>query len=441
MRRAFFSLILVVVGCHGSNSSGSGDDANGGDDGGIPPNGVALTITNPPTTPAMFTFVVGYQDGDGAWTVAPAPTNHTYQLPITSDHYGVAYTCAVTGANVTNATVSLGYFHTSEQPSLTVSLPARCTDPPPAPVKLSGTIMNPPANGGQLVVAVGNRTGIVTRGNGATTYTLMIEPGTYDLFALHTGGIVGGGAGTVDDIVVARGVAITADTTHDIDFATAVAPQSFDVTIAQQQGSQVQYSTTLTAAGPTTVALDTQVAGGGGGGMPMYKALSLAAADMVATDLYTERIVVASTGSTSSQTSFTATPAALTYTAPAAFTGAMATVPATTPYPEVAVTWPGYTNAIGYAVELRQGCVAQANCTTWSAIVSASYAGASPKFQMPDLSMLAGWDAKLQLVTGRAVAGQVAAETSTAGAKDLAAPAPTPGSTRTSASQAFTAMP
>ncbi len=51
------------------------------------------TLVNQPTAPADFSFVVAFEDGDSAWSLAPAPAGDVYTLPISSDHYGVGYTC------------------------------------------------------------------------------------------------------------------------------------------------------------------------------------------------------------------------------------------------------------------------------------------------------------------------------------------------------------
>jgi hypothetical protein len=61
---------------------------------------------------------------------------------------------------------------------------------------------------------------------------------------------------------------------------------------------------------------------------------------------------------------------------------------------------------------------------------------------MPDLSMLTGWDARLQLQTGVAVTVSVTAGTSTLGVTDLpSVDPPAAGTKRTSASNASTVTP
>jgi hypothetical protein len=123
----------------------------------------------------------------------------------------------------------------------------------------------------------------------------------------------------------------------------------------------------------------------------------------------------------------------LTFVAPAPFGGVLTSVPTKTPYPEVLLTWNAYANAIGYASVARQGCGTTCTCVTWSMAASATYVGASPALQMPDLSGLTGWDSRLQFVMGTAINGEIDAETSTAGSGDFEDPNPISGTVRTNA--------
>jgi hypothetical protein len=121
----------------------------------------------------------------------------------------------------------------------------------------------------------------------------------------------------------------------------------------------------------------------------------------------------------------------------------LTSVPTTTPYPELLLQWNPYASAIGYGVVARQGCGgAGATCVSWTIGVSATAAGATPSFQMPDLTALTGWDSRLQFVTGTAVDGAIAGQTSTAGSGDFVGPSiPAAGTTRTSAAFGFTITP
>ncbi len=434
-------LSLFAIGCGSSNP---GTTSDGGTDGSsavdAPPAGssVTLTLVDHPTTPATFSFIAAFQDGDGAWAVAPAPSGDVYTLPITSDHYGVGWTCI--GSGDLQREVNLAYFTVAERSSLTLTIPARCTDRGATGVKLSGAIANPP-NSGTLTVAVGNRTATA---DNAGTYALEVPPGTYDVFVLHSAAAQAAGSTdlTVDKVLVHRGLAITAAMTQGFDFANAVAVQSFPVTTGTATpGAKTTVDTTIVAGG-TTTALVTQT-------KAPFTTESLALSQIAATDVYIQQIAVATAGSTLRVQDATATPALLTYTAPATLGGALAAVPTATPYPEVKTTWTAYTDAVGYTWGQAQAQTAaqcattgNAGCTvTWVADISAAYAGTATSFQMPDLSMLAGWSASFQLLAGTQVLGTIEAETSSAGPSDFPTDTPPVGTQRTFARAAWTVTP
>jgi hypothetical protein len=141
-------------------------------------------------------------------------------------------------------------------------------------------------------------------------------------------------------------------------------------------------------------------------------------------------------------------PSAQTYPSPPALGGAIATVPVTTPYPEVKTVWTAYANAVGYTWSASQPLTAaqcgSANpCTvSWSTAISAGYAGSQPSFQMPNLSQLAGWSASFQFVPGTTVSGEVFAQTSSAGESDFPPALPALGGTnRRFASSSYSVTP
>ncbi len=453
MRTFLASVILCALAACGSNSSTSTADGPPGDGNGTgapdAPNGggnVTVTLTNQPGTPATFDFIVAYQDGDGAWKVAPAPSGDTYTLPIASGRYGVAWTCSATAGGVGGGAfrlVDLTYFTVAERPSLTMTIPNRCTDRASVtPVTITGTISNRPAAGGRLSVALGSgRPAFVSATTG--TYSIDVAPGTYDLIVTHSpatggGGPGGGGDVVVDQAFVQRGLAVTAAATQDVDFSKASATQTFPVTVTGNGTAST--STTLYAGG--TVATLVRDA------TTPFETNALATADGKSTDVYLQSITVAGAGQSATTESATATPAAETYAAPAALGGAIATVGAATPYPQIKTTWTAYANAIGYNWAVTQALTGTA-CGTgtaacavdWTATISNGWLGTAGSYQMPDLSAVTGWNAIFQPATGTMITGAVEAETSSAGASDFPFGAPAAGTTRTRASSDFTVTP
>ncbi len=443
--RLLLACSILAAACGSSSSSHHPDGSSGGDGSGTGGDGsgsgggttVSITITNAPTNAAMFTFLVAYQDGAGAWALAPAPSGGVYSFTVQSPAWGFAYTCigTVGGTGIANQVrqVIEAHFAVSERTSLTLTLPPRCTDANPMNVGLAGTIQNR-MGGGNDLVDFGNRTAVAT---GQDTYAMETPPGTRDAIMLHV--TSGGNAGdfTADGAVLARDLAVTAATMHDFDEDTAVATQTFPV-LATTAGRITATTLLYTANGTTaTIARNTtQLVTG-----------SLAASQMAAGDVYDQQIQVAGSGQTATVTNATATPAAQTYAAPAPLGGATATVPATTPYPEVKTTWGAYTGAVGYTWTATQTlaaaqCGGQTACTvTWAAALSPGVTGGSPSYTMPDLSALTGWSASLQLVTGTMVTGTVEAMTSTAGAMDFPAGVPAAGTQRVLVRSDYTVTP
>jgi hypothetical protein len=437
-------LIASAIGCggHSSATDANGDDGAGGDD--APGGGgtVMLTLTNRPTNAAMFTFLVAFQDGSDPWKLAPAPTGDTYALPVSSAAYAVAYSCvanlpSAAGPPRQNRELVSAAFTVAERTSLTFDIPPRCTDRI-TNVGVSGTVSNRGNGGGAFQVAFGDKTANVNANTGA--FAFETPPGTHDLLVLHVapGGGIGGDV-IVDRVAVQRGLGVTAATTANVDFSTSQATQSFTDTITVPGLARVSDDTVLYSAGDTNPSLVSD-------GTSPFTSGSLAAVQMTSGDLYDQQITVSGNGQTAITTIASATPAAQTYVAPAPLGGAIATVAAATPYPQVATMWSSYTNAIGYGwAATQQLAAAQCNnnlcTTTWTAAISPGVAGASPKFQMPDLSALAGWSANLQFATGTMVTGTVQAMTSSAGAGDFPAGKPTAGTTRTFVRSGWTVTP
>jgi hypothetical protein len=450
MRSSFTSFaIAVALAACGGNSSGTNTDATGGGDGtgGGPdtPGGnatsISVTLTNHPNTAATFSFLVAYQDGSGPWQLAPAPTGDTYTFSVTAPAWGVVWTCipaAPTGAATAQIRqVAAYHFAVAERTSLSIDVPPRCSDRNPTNVGLTGTVSNR-SGGGAYLVSYGGRTVIANPATGA--FALETPPGTRDLFLLHA--TPGGATGdyVVDKVVVARGVTVSAATVHNLDASTAVNAQQFTVTVAAPMAAQVSVSTTLDTASGTAPVLVQETTG-------TFASVALAASQATSGDVYDQTIQVTGAGQRSIVENVTATPGDQTYVAPTPLGGATSTVAATTPYPMISTSWAHYTDAVGYVWNATQRppvaqCGGPTACAiVWAAALSPGVTGASPAYQMPDLSSLAGWNASLQLVTGTLVDGGAEAMTSTAGAMDFPAGTPAAGTQRTFVRSAYTVTP
>lgn len=422
-RHLLASLLTILGGCssHDGTTSNVDADVNGnGDappgDGNASPTTITVTLTNKPNTASTFSFVAAYQDGAGAWQAAPTPTNDTYTFTVSAPVWAFAWTCVT--ASAATREVNLYYFTVVEATSLTVAVPDRCTDRTPTAVALNGTISNPPV-GGSLAVGFGHSSVAASTGV-STTYAMTPLPATHGLVVGHAATAVGGDVVT-DKAAIQRALAVSgATTTANVDFSNAQTTQSATVTVTTTTGQTPNVSTTLYTADGTVYTMVNQTTG------PNFSSTGLAGALAQAGDVYNQQIQVSSTGAVAVVQSWVASVANQTYSAPVALGSVTSTVPTTMPYPEIKTTWAKYTNAIGYDWSATQaltgaGCGAGGgNCSViWTARLSAGSAGTSPSTQMPDLSMLTGWDAKFQMQPGTNVTGSVRAATSSAGESDF----------------------
>jgi hypothetical protein len=435
MRWLLFASLAIGFGCGGHDTavidaSGNGDGNGSATDGavtdttGANPSTVTLTLNNRPNNAAMFSFIVAYQDGSGPWTIAPAPVGDTYSFTVNAPVYGVAWTCIATVAGPTSQRqVTAAHFAKVERTSVTMDVPARCTDRNTF-VGLSGNVTN--TGGGFVLVQYGERAAFAAN-NG--NYAFEVQPGTRDLIVSHLSPTGIGNDFAADASVIQRGVTINAMTTRNIDFSTAVATQSFPVTVGAPVNTRVSTRTTLFTTGTTFASLVNET-------VPAFETISLDATQMDAGDVYDQSITVGSAGQFATTTNATAAPAALTYAAPTPLGGAIASVPTTNPYPQIKTTWAAYSNTIGYNFVALQTltqpqCGGGPACTIgWTTYLSPGVTGSSPTYQMPDLSGLTGWNAKLQPITGTQVVGTMQAMTSTAGVTDFPPARPTVGTQR-----------
>jgi len=446
MRWLLGSVAALAIGCGGHNNSSNPDAPVGpgfdGSDYDAPSAGgttIQVTLTNRPDQAAMFSFVVAYQDGSGPWQLAGAPSGDTYTFDVNSPSWAVAWTCnaVVNGQNgaLSLRNVTEAHFAVAERTMLTMDVPPRCTDRDPPLVALSGTVNN--RSGGFYVVNFGDRSAIVGQQG---TYRILTPAGTHDLVLRHLQFSGSTNDYTVAETAIDRGVAVTADTAHDLDASIAVATQAFNVDVTPPQNGRAQATTLLYSAGGTqaTMARVGQ----------NYQSIALDPAQAAAGDVYDQQILVAAAGQTAIVTNATATPGDQTFTAPDPLGGATSTVPATAPYPQILTTWAPYANIVGYTWTAAQqpslpDCGGTTPCLiTWSALLSPGVTGNSPGYRMPDLSALTGWDPAVAFVAGTQIAGYAEADTSSAGASDFpAATPPAVGTQRVMVRSDFTVTP
>ena len=434
MNRFLWLVTAVAFGCGSSggaadvdNDAGTGGDGDGGDggDGGTAgTSSVTLTLTNRPMNANMFSFVVAYQDGSSPWQLAPAPTGDVYTIPISAPSYGVAYMCigSTTGNQSSQQrSVTSAHFAVGERTSVTLDVPPRCSDRMQGGVTLSGNISNRPI-GGVLVVQFGGRSAFV--GSQTGNFTMQVPTGTRDLIVTHAVP-EGNGDFYVDEAVVIRDVAITANAIHSIDFSTSESTNFFTVDASDAPtNARVVASTTLYTANGTTTSLVREAQN--------WEATALADVQKRPTDIYDLSIAVSTQGAGATVTHATAAPADQTYVAPAPLGDVATTVPTKMPYITLESTWPAYPAAIGYLWNATQtlSCSGSLTCSImWTSFLSPGVVGTSPAYRMPDLAALAGWKDAFELGTAPIV-GSVTAVTSSAGGADFPTGIPAAGTDR-----------
>jgi hypothetical protein len=448
MRSVCVGLVMLALAACGSSGSsspdGGGDDGDGsidptGDGGTTGPRTVKLTLANRPMNAAQFSFFVAYQDGSAPWQAAAAPSGDTYSFEINAPSYGVAYGCIgnVTGTTTTQLrTVTTAHFAVGERTELAFDVPARCSDRNGDNVMLTGTITNRPASG-VLVVWFGNRSSFV--GSQSGSFAISTPSGTRDLIVTH-GVPEGNGEFYADEAVVLRDVAVTGPTTRTIDFNTAQPTQYYPVTVnVPNLNARVFASTTLYTANGTALPLVRETTS--------WETDALAAAQMRATDVYDQSIVVSTLSTSITVTNATSAPAAQTYVAPAPLGIVNAAVDATMPYVMLQSMWPAYANTVGYAWNATQQltsqqCAGNLPCTiAWTSYVSPGVSGATPGFRMPNFAGVMGFKPAFGLSSSAAVVGGVTAVTSTAGAGDFPPATPANGTQRTFVRSDFSVTP
>lgn len=447
--RALPVLVALLVGWAGCGANytlpidarmmGGDGDGVGSNPGGT---AISFTLNDLPSDPSLFSFVAAYQDGDGPWMPAPTPVTDQYSFTVTSPTWGFAYTCestiTTTGTNTQSERDVVTYrFAVAEHAGFTATLPPRCTDQN-MNFTLSGTVQNRKTTGAYIVHYNG-RTSQVVAATGA--YSLQTPMATADLIVVHA--TDGGNKGDLiaDSVFVQRAFPVTATTTQNINGNTFTATTQAGVTVNGTVVREVAATVLYTMSGTTADLVHMTKA-------PL-KTESLGAAQVAATDVYEQEITVSTTaGQSVTTTNATATPAAETYTMPAALGAATVTSAGSTPYPRLTTSWSAYPGAVGYTLVETQSSTTAAACNglapcvmIWTAALGPGAAGTSPTYTMPDLSGIAGWNTDLQLVAGTSVNGTVTAVTSSAGATDYPVGIPAAGTTRVFASAEYSVTP
>jgi hypothetical protein len=421
--------LALLVACGGSHKAPDAAEQIDAPD--VLPVAITVTLTDRPNTPATFSFIAAYQDGTGAWQAAPTPTGDTYTFGVTSGMWSFAWTCVTP----IEREVQMYRFTVAERTALTdqIFLPG-CTDRNPTPIPLSGTITSPPAAGTIEVAWGGSNVAATTSSSGmAYTFDPGVPPGTHDLLATHRAP-VGGSSFTVDSAVLQTGVAVTASTTQAIAFASSHATQTAAIT--NVPANALVFSG-MTTAGGTSEELSFYTAPPAAGG---YLAIGLNASQAQPGDVYVQLIGAIVSGESLNTETYDAAATAHSWLAPPLLGNATSTVATTTPYPQIRTTWPAYTSTFGYTWSASENLTPAAcggmGCTvSWDAYVSPGVGGASPQFELPDLSAVAGWDPRLALQTGTMATILVGAGTSSAGPSDFPpALVPAVGTVRTHAS-------
>ena len=215
------------------------------------PSAITLTVPAHPTDATTYKYVVAFQDGDGPWTLAPAPVGDDYLLPIVSDRYGVLVTCSGLWQRQGGASiVQTEYFTRAETTRVQIDLSA-CGDP-----RVLGRIEGTVSNAGvQNPVGLAVDDFLSVRSGGGS-YSLPAPLGKRDVIASQEG------AYQIDRMLIERDLQVASTTPLNVDFVPAVATEQHTL-IADTLASDERLSTFnyFTTANGTRVRMS-------GGGQP-----------------------------------------------------------------------------------------------------------------------------------------------------------------------------
>jgi hypothetical protein len=365
---------------------GPADDGGGGGAGGG--SGTRITLTN--VTPARGNTLawVGWNEGDGPWKTLE-PAGGGYAFSVGGARFGVAFVCdrpdGVSG-EVVQATVA-------ELRALDIDCGR---NPSSTTHALGGKIAGlDGAAGAQVSVLAGARWGTVVAMDGAAsaTYASQVPDDTYDVAAFAQI------AGRTTRAVLRRGVAISADTVLDLDFAAgglALVEQPLAVhgaPAAPAAGQQLTVDVSLrTGRGAVVGWNDTTM------GQPADRYAAFAAADLGPEDQQEVLVVSfeqgAGTFDLRGVVRGVRAPRPLEVTLPPAFSSARVTAAAGGSGLRPRMTFEPYEGAVLYQMDAHDA--GQTRPVGWLAIVSAAWLAGATSYELPDFSGARGFDDAFQ---------------------------------------------
>jgi hypothetical protein len=428
MTRAWLGVLVFVVACTGADD-GASDDANpsgmgdGKADEPTPPTTITVRLTD--RTSGVSNFIAAYQEGTKPWQAAPAPAGDTYTFVVTAPTWSFAWACANKVGEEWHADAHVMSYATSEMKSLVV--PEGCPHAIKT-IKVGGTVTNAPI-GPRYSVYWGERSG-GTLQNGTNTFTfeLQRQPGTHDLYAA-THQFVEAAGSAVTKLAVTRGVVATTNISNaTVDFATALpTTPPLPVTIDASSSERTTALTYLYDASGTQIDLDNTWLG------PPHTTRGIAASQLSPGSVYAQTAAAhlcpasAIRGQYCDQRKverWTSSISAHQVTLPAPLGPVTATVSGAS----LTASWPAYPGATGYTWIAYQGYDPY---PFWTGTVGRELAGNAPRFTIPDLSALAGWELYvLKPASGTSVInGVVSAHVSSLGIGDFPPVTPAPAGT------------
>jgi hypothetical protein len=414
MRKLLIACLATasVAACGGSSKTKTADAAKGSDsgsagsDGQLSPTTVTVTIGDIPTANAN-NYIAMFQDGNGAWQVAPAPDAGVYTMTIDSATWSFAFACAAT-TPLTSGEVEIYSFSVQERTSFSSAPPAFCrTTTAPVTNTVAGTITGIPVTGAETtgtfkVYFDGLELDVPAVATGTATFTLDTVPeAKHDLFVVHMPPVAVVGGPDNADMVYRKVTDETTGSAMAIDWTTAIATQ-----VVAGAGSPT--TTELFGAGTDPILATASTSG-----------VFLGSSSQTANDIY-EQVASFVGGADFSESWLGNTVTGPDLNEPATLGGIQSSETATTPYPILSTDWAVYANAAGYQLVATEpdGTGATAGTLTWFVVMSPGYVGSSPKFVMPDFSAITGWTAATQFTAGM-VSVNVEPLTSSAGVMDI----------------------
>ncbi len=364
-----------------------------------PGGGTVLVRTTRGGVPANADFVA-FQDGNGAWQVAQG-TGGQYTLNVTDNEgrYGLAIACVVNG----EVNVSIAHATTNELTEIN----HECGVPSQNRVTVSGTVSGLGSDEGANI-SMDEDFGFAYSAN--PNYSFQVPPGTYDLIATR------GPTATqsINKVFIRRNMAVTGDTTINIDFNSADAfdPETHTAVISgvasgEEFGGEVMFLS------------DGKTFAWMGGGMEMvsntFQFASIPTNRQVGNDIHGLDASAFANSTQRSVMRFFKAPMDINVTLPDPFTSPDVTTAATSPYARFTANWSSYPGAQAYVLEFGGEQVVKGRRTLlrpvaipsnrprpnrsrqivglfWSVGLSVGWLGANSTYTLPDFSGLSGWN-------------------------------------------------